>query len=93
MLHYQAVPAEALRLLKKLQRLPEFSGLRLVGGTGLALHIGHRRSVDIDLFGAIDADRYKISELINNMGEAMLIKQSDNILIYSLNSIKLDIVK
>jgi hypothetical protein len=29
---------------------------RLVGGTALALHIGHRKSIDIDLFGTINTD-------------------------------------
>lgn len=31
-------------------RLARFRGFYLVGGTALALHIGHRRSVDFDLF-------------------------------------------
>jgi predicted nucleotidyltransferase component of viral defense system len=41
-------------LLKKylllLMNAPEFSKFRLVGGTALSLHLGHRQSVDIDLF-------------------------------------------
>lgn len=37
----------------------EFKGFRLVGGTSLSLQLGHRESVDIDLFsdkpyGSID---------------------------------------
>jgi len=31
-------------------QLSELSSFRLVGGTSLALQIGHRRSIDIDLF-------------------------------------------
>ena len=38
-------------LLKQLQALPFLSGVRLVGGTALALQLGHRKSVDLDLFG------------------------------------------
>jgi predicted nucleotidyltransferase component of viral defense system len=37
-----------------LMRAKEFSGFRLVGGTSLSLQLGHRLSVDIDLF--TDAD-------------------------------------
>jgi predicted nucleotidyltransferase component of viral defense system len=41
-------------LLKKylllLMKAPEFLPFRLVGGTALSLHLGHRVSVDIDLF-------------------------------------------
>jgi hypothetical protein len=30
---------------------PVFSGMRLVGGTALALQYGHRESEDLDFFG------------------------------------------
>lgn len=39
-----------LAALKRLMVLPEFQSFRLVGGTSLALQLGHRMSVDIDLF-------------------------------------------
>jgi hypothetical protein len=39
--------AEGLRKLMQAQELADF---RLVGGTALSLHLGHRLSVDIDLF-------------------------------------------
>ena len=35
---------------KKLQNNEEFTNMRLVGGIYLALQLGHRVSVDIDLF-------------------------------------------
>jgi predicted nucleotidyltransferase component of viral defense system len=45
--------------LKKLMLAEELKAFRLVGGTALSLHLGHRMSVDIDLFtdaayGSID---------------------------------------
>ena len=54
MLHVETVEPSTLDLLKRLQRLPELSNTRLVGGTALALHLGHRKSVDLDLFGSFD---------------------------------------
>ena len=54
MLHSETVAAGTLDLLRELQSMPEMTGLRLVGGTALALHLGHRKSVDLDLFGAFD---------------------------------------
>ncbi len=62
MLHYNTITAETLELLKKLQAVPEFSELRLVGGTALALQIGHRNSIDIDLFGKISIDEFALNE-------------------------------
>ena len=54
MLHTETVEPSTLDLLKRLQRLPDLANTRLVGGTALALHLGHRKSVDLDLFGSFD---------------------------------------
>ena len=51
MLHYKSVNRELLELLAFLMRQQEFDNFTLVGGTSLALQIGHRISIDIDLFG------------------------------------------
>ena len=51
MLHYETGYPATLGLLKDLMALPELSKFNLVGGTALALQIGHRISVDLDLFG------------------------------------------
>lgn len=45
-----AVPSSLLRLLERLAGLTVFQEFYLAGGTGLALLIDHRRSVDLDLF-------------------------------------------
>jgi len=36
--------------LKKLMSIREFDSFRIVGGTSLSLQLGHRESIDIDLF-------------------------------------------
>ncbi len=92
MLHYNTITAETLELLKKLQAVPAFSELRLVGGTALALQIGHRNSIDIDLFGKLSIDEIALNEALSNIGKLIQLKKSKNINIYSLNNIKLDIV-
>src|ERR1051325_291946 len=50
MLQKNAAPPELINALNALMALPSLSGHCLVGGTALALQIGHRISVDIDLF-------------------------------------------
>lgn len=51
MLQTQTVCSELLELLKNIMKSEIFSDFVLVGGTALALQMGHRNSVDIDLFG------------------------------------------
>lgn len=58
-LYYNTVSPLLLSVLKTLMEANEFKDFRLVGGTALSLHKGHRLSVDIDLFtdaeyGSID---------------------------------------
>lgn len=50
MLHWNTVSSELKNALLKLMQAIEFNEFRLVGGTALSLHLGHRISVDIDLF-------------------------------------------
>ncbi|MDT0645168.1 nucleotidyl transferase AbiEii/AbiGii toxin family protein [Zunongwangia sp. F260] len=61
MLYYDTVNNLLRDSLFHLMAAKEFSMFRLVGGTALSLQIGHRQSVDIDLFsdvkyGTIDFD-------------------------------------
>ncbi len=48
--HREAVTAPLLEVLEKLQRSGVLEGFYLAGGTGLALHLGHRPSADLDFF-------------------------------------------
>ena len=49
-LYYKTVSPLLLSALQKLMKADEFNSFRLVGGTSLSLQLGHRESVDIDLF-------------------------------------------
>lgn len=49
MLHTEVVSGKTLELLKKLEAENAMTRFNLAGGTSLALYLGHRRSVDLDL--------------------------------------------
>jgi predicted nucleotidyltransferase component of viral defense system len=70
----------------------EFSGLRLAGGTALALQKGHRRSVDLDLFGEIDFEHIQTPTVFAGFKNVTVLKSSKNINIYSIEGIKVDFV-
>lgn len=92
MLHYQTIDTGTLELLKQLMSVELFSNLRLVGGTSLALQLGHRKSDDLDLFGNVDVDVLEINKVLSSVGKVTRIKDSKNIHIYLVNGIKLAIV-
>ena len=92
MLHFQAIQSTTLELLKYLMSLEVFQKARLVGGTGLALQIGHRKSIDIDLFGLIEMDIFETGNLFKNNFRVHIIRKTQNILVYSIDNVKVDIV-
>lgn len=53
-LHNETVSPRLIRCLKTIMQSDIFKDFNLVGGTCLSLQLGHRRSIDIDLFTAID---------------------------------------
>lgn len=93
MLHFETVSPSALELLRSLQQIGIFKDLRLVGGTSLALQYGHRKSIDIDLFGLFEADELEITEELSRLGQIYQLQKSKNILVYLINGIKTDIVR
>lgn len=54
MLYYKTVNNLLKEVLLQLMAAKAFENFRLVGGTSLSLQIGHRESIDIDLFSDVD---------------------------------------
>jgi len=78
-------------LLKRLQSQPELAHTRLVGGTALALQLGHRLSIDIDLFGMWDT-ALDVGEIMCRCGDAIEEHRTANIRVFNIAGIKVDIV-
>jgi predicted nucleotidyltransferase component of viral defense system len=62
-LHYNTVSPLLLDCLQKLMANDAFKDFVLVGGTGLSLQLGHRKSVDIDLFTALSYGDMNLREI------------------------------
>ena len=92
MLHLETIEPKTLELLRKLQSLSIFENSRLVGGTALALQLGHRKSIDLDIFGKIAATPEEIQETCSEVGSLEISKTSKNINIYWVDGIKVDCV-
>ena len=64
MLHQETVEPRTLELLKQLQAEPLLQSFNLVGGTALALRLGHRKSIDLDLFTTEDFDLEELKSML-----------------------------
>jgi len=92
MLYYKTIHPKTLELLKSIYQDSKFSKLRLVGGTSLALQLGHRTSIDIDLFGNISIEPNTILDSLSRFGTVNIISLSESICTCTINDIKTDIV-
>lgn len=92
MLQYQTIYPATLQLLKELQSLELLKECRLVGGTALALQLGHRRSVDLDFFGTIPETSDEIQDILREHHGVSIVKESKNIHIYLIDGVKVDLV-
>lgn len=92
MLQLSTIDTATLELLKKLMCFDVFKNMRLVGGTALALQIGHRKSIDLDFFGNIDFQNVYTAKTFANFNKVVILKSSKNINIFSIDDVKVDFV-
>ena len=92
MLYLQTILPNTLELLKRLSAQPEMEGLRLVGGTSLALQYGHRQSIDLDFFGELSATQDEILSMIEKIGSYILRNRTGKILQVIIDNVMVDIV-
>ena len=93
MLQTQTASPKLLELLKQLMQDEFFNQFVLVGGTSLALQIGHRNSIDIDMFGNQEINSDLFEEKLKEFGQVEITQTTKNIFISSINDIKVDFVK
>ena len=100
MLQYRTIYPTTLELLNKLMLLPELKDFFLVGGTALALQLGHRISIDIDLFTQKDFNTKKLFAKLNKQFKISDLNEDTNTLNFNIifpenseNIIKIDLIK
>lgn len=94
MLYKETVSNEMWELLQMLMKDEKLKDFFLVGGTALSLRLGHRLSIDIDLFTTNDFDsKVLLNYLSNNYGaKEAESKLSKNTVLTYIEDIKVDIV-
>lgn len=81
------------RLIQELQLLPFLKEFHLVGGTSLALQLGHRHSIDIDLFSINEFNTAElISILKERFAECQIDYEGKKTCLSVINSIKVDFI-
>jgi len=80
-------------LIRELQNIPELKDFYLVGGTALALKLGHRNSIDIDLFTKNEFNAQELATFLEKRFEFNSTFSKKSTLLGVINNIKTDFVR
>jgi hypothetical protein len=89
MLHTNTVEPNILELLKRLMSIQFLNDFFLVGGTALSLQIGHRKSIDLNLFST---ENFDTQEILTCLKPDLIIQDSKKILRLVVQEIRVDFV-
>jgi len=92
MLQKQTVSQSTLELLILLMKDEQFNEFFLVGGTALSLQIGHRISIDLDLFSITPFDESLLLIYLESNYKFQLDYQSKSTLKGQINGVKVDFI-
>lgn len=93
MLQTETVERGTLELLKTLMQDEQLSDFVLAGGTNLALQIGHRKSIDLDLFSY---KPFETEDLVNHLCSTfdlqVEMKKERNTILGYIAGVKVDLI-
>ena len=92
MLHTSAVEARTLDLIKLLMADAGLKDFFTVGGTALSLQIGHRISIDIDLFTEKDFNAVSLRQYLELHHQMTDAKTIVNGIFGFIDNIKIDMI-
>ena len=93
MLQLQTVEPNTLELLKSLMQKEYLNSFVLVGGTALALQLGNRKSIDLDMFSISDFSSNEILSSLLNDFQIVVNNQLSQTLISTIDQVKVDFIK
>jgi hypothetical protein len=92
MLQTQTVSEATLALIKRLMQDNHLQDFYLVGGTALALQLGHRISIDIDLFTGNDFNAPKMRDYLVGEYKAEVSYVETNTFLGYIDDVKVDLI-
>ncbi|MES2331295.1 MAG: nucleotidyl transferase AbiEii/AbiGii toxin family protein [Bacteroidota bacterium] len=92
MLHKETVSQHTMDLIQRMMHDEVLKEFNLVGGTALALMVGHRLSIDIDLFSQTAFDAKALSQHLNQEYNATNTKTMGNGVFCFIEDVKIDML-
>lgn len=91
MLHRETITPELFDVARALVSAPELSSFRIAGGTAVALHIGHRTSVDIDFFSNEQVSKQTILRFLKDKFPGNEFFVTEHNVLGEINGVRVDL--
>lgn len=79
-MHKEAIDERTKRVWDKIAKTGIAGRFYLAGGTALAVHLGHRKSIDLDFFSQEDFSTPDLRRQLSQIGEIVLLGEADGTL-------------
>lgn len=96
MLHLTTIDTETYSILQKIFRIGIIkNGFALAGGTSLAIQIGHRKSIDLDIFSPNDFNVRELEIILTTSADFSFryLGSNSRMLFSNVNNIKCDFIQ
>lgn len=91
-MHEQTITVSHIWIVEILAKHDYFKNFHLVGGTALALHIGHRLSEDLDFFTESNFDFSELVKILKTLFESKVLNIDESRRKIEIQGIKVDFV-
>jgi len=85
----KVISAKTKRVLESLDKIEIIKNFYLAGGIALALQLGHRKSIDLDLFSEKDFSTGKLKTVLSRVGKLKVYSEEERTLNANLNGVKI----
>lgn len=92
-MHPKVLSAEAWKTVRSLASGGWLDSWVLAGGTGLALHLGHRYSEDLDLFGTQPFDPAELAQSLSMIGRVRVQQIAEDTLHLELTGLRVSFLR
>lgn len=89
----ESISQETKLVLEKISQSDLADKFYLVGGTALAIQLGHRESIDLDWFGEMDFSNQEIKAKLSKLGDFQVISESEGTINGLLDNVKVSFLR
>lgn len=88
-MYEKVINAKTKRVLESLEKIEIIKNFYLAGGTALALQLGHRKSIDLDLFSRENFSTKRLKAILSQLGKLKIYSEEKRTLNANLNGVKI----